>query len=169
MSFKSIIAAVLALSAASLSHAAAVGSLSCAGGQGNVSMNVSYFNIGATLSQPASTASAAQNALMPLEIHAALVSFSTLFQAVAGGAPYTSCTLTTQGASGGNITFTFQSVYVSTMNAVASSATSTTPKNTYVDAVLLYSSVQVNQGGNTIDDGGTTAPPSWDVGANKAA
>ncbi len=169
MSLKQIIAAALALGAASLSHAAAVGSLSCSGAQGTVSMNVSYFNIGATLSQPAVTGSAVQNSLMPLDIHAALVSFSTLFQAVAAGTPYTSCTLTTQGASGGNITFTFQTVYVSTMNAVASSATSTTPKNTYVDAALLYSSVQVNQGGNTIDDGGTTVPPGWDVGINKTS
>jgi hypothetical protein len=169
MSLKRSIAFTLALGAASLTHAASVANLSCSGAQGAVSMNVSYFGIGATLSQPAANGAAAQNTLMPLNIHAALVSFQTLFQAVAGGVPYSSCVLTTQGQNGGGIQFTFTSVFVSTMTAVATSASASTQRTSYVDATLLYSSVAVTQGGNTVDDGGTSTPPQWDVTKNGAA
>jgi hypothetical protein len=169
MSFKRLIALALALSAASLTHAASVANLTCSGAQGTVSVNVSYFGIGATLSQPAVGGAAAQNTLMPLNVHAALVSFETLFKAVAGGVPYTNCVLNTQGNNNGAIQFTFTTVYVSTMTAVATSASATSQRTSYVDATLLYSSVAVTQGGSTVDDGGTSTPPQWDVGANPKA
>jgi hypothetical protein len=166
MSLKRSIAFTMALTAASMSHAATVASLTCSGSQGAVSMNLSYFSIGASLANPAGGAAAVQNSLLPLNLHAALVSFETLFQAVAAGVPYTSCVLNTQGPSGGAIQFTFTSVYVSAVTASATSATVASPKTAYVDASLLYSSVAVTQGGNTVDDGGTSTPPGWDVGIN---
>jgi hypothetical protein len=166
---KRSVALILALSAASLGHAATVANLTCTGSQGTVSMNLSYFSIGASLSNPASSTGAAQNSMLPLNLHAALVSFETLFQAVSAGVPYTSCVLNTQGSNGGAIQFTFSSVYVNTVTASATSATVMSPKTAYVDASLLYSSVVVTQGGNTVDDGGTSTPPQWDVGANKAS
>jgi hypothetical protein len=166
MSLKRSIAFTMALTAASLSHAATVANLTCAGSQGAVSMNLSYFSIGAGLTNPAGGGAPAQNSLLPLNLHAALVSFETLFQAVAAGVPYTSCVLNTQGPNGGAIQFTFKSVYVSSVTASATSATVESPKTAYVDASLLYSSVAVTQGGNTVDDGGTSTPPGWDIGKN---
>jgi hypothetical protein len=41
------------------------------------------------------------------------------------------------------------------------------PRTAYVDATLLFSSIAVTQAGNTVDDGGTSTPPGWDVGAQK--
>jgi hypothetical protein len=158
---------LLALGAASAGHAASVASLTCTGAQGTVSMNLSYFGIGATLTTPAANSNPAQNSLLPLELHAALGSFQTLFQAVAAGTPFSTCVLNTQ-ASGGAIQFTFTSVYVQNVTAAATSSSLMAPRTAYVDASLLYSTVSVTQAGNTVDDGGTSAPPSWDIGANKA-
>jgi hypothetical protein len=158
---------LIGLTVGSLSHAASVANLTCSGNQGTVSMNLSYFGVGATLTTPAANSSPAQNAMLPLSLHAALGSFNTLFQAVAAGVPFASCTLNTLGSNGGAIQFTFTSVYVSSATAVATSSNSMAPRTAYVDAALLYSAVAVTQAGNTVDDGGTSTPPGWDVGANK--
>ncbi len=166
MSLTRSMALAISLSAASVGHAATVASLTCTGGQGAISINLSYFSIGASLTKPAINGGAAQNSLLPLDLHAALVSFETLFQAVAAGVPYGSCVLNTQGSNGGAIQFTFTSVYVSAVTASATSATGMSPRTAYVDASLLYSSVAVMQGGNTVDDGGTSTPPQWDIGQN---
>lgn len=91
---------------------------------------------------------------------------SRLSYAVAAGVPYSSCVLNTQGSSGGAIQFAFTNVYVSGLTASAISATVMSPKTAYVDATLLFSSVAVTQGGNTVDGGGTSTPPQWDVGKN---
>ena len=64
---------LMALSiAASRSHAASVANLTCTGNQGSVTMNLSYFGIGATLTSPAASSNQVQNSLMPLDLHAAL-------------------------------------------------------------------------------------------------
>ena len=168
MSFSKTFLCLAALSAASAGHAASVASLTCTGNQGSVSMNVSYFGIGATLTTPAGAAPA-QNSLLPLSFHAALSSFDTLFQAVAVGMPFSSCVLNTQGSSGSALQFTFKTVFVQNVTAVATSGSPWAPRTAYVDASLLYSSVSVTQAGNTVDDGGTSLPPSWDVGANKSS
>jgi hypothetical protein len=158
-----------ALSIASRSHAASVASLTCTGNQGSVTMNLSYFGIGATLTSPAASSNPVQNNVMPLDLHAALGSFGTLFQAVAAGVPFSSCVLNTQASNGGAIQFTFSSVYVESVTAVATSSSSMAPRTAYVDASLLYSSVSVSQAGTTVDDGGTSTPPNWDIGANKSS
>jgi hypothetical protein len=160
---------LMALSVASRSHAASVANLTCTGNQGPVTMNLSYFGIGATLTSPAASSNPVQNSLMPLSLHAALGSFSTLFQAVAAGVPFSSCVLNTQASNGGAIQFTFSSVYVESVTAAATSSSAMAPKTAYVDASLLYSSVSVTQAGSTIDDGGTSTPPTWDIGANKGS
>lgn len=154
---------------ASAGHAASVASLACTGNQGSVTMNLSYFGIGATLTTPAANSGAAENSLLPLSLHAALGSFGTLFQAVAAGVPFTSCVLNTQASNGGAIQFTFTSVYVQSVTAVATSSSPMAPRTAYVDASLLYSSVSVTQAGSTIDDGGTSTPPGWDIGVNKSS
>jgi hypothetical protein len=159
----------LALATASWSYAASVANLSCTGNQGTVSINLSYFAVGATLTTPAANTGGVQNNVMPLSLHAALGSYSTLFRAVAAGVPFSSCTLDTMGSNGGAIQFTFNTVYVSSVTAVATSANSLSARTAYVDATLLFSGVAVTQAGNTIDDGGTSTPPGWDVGANKAS
>lgn len=169
MSLRRAIVFTMALTAASVAHAASVANLTCTGGQGTVSMNLSYFGIGATLISPASSGGAAQNTLMPLTLHAALGSFENLFQAVAAGTPFTSCVLNTQGSNGGAIQFTFTSVYVSNVTAAATSASLMAPRTAYVAATLLYSAVAVTQAGSTVDDGGTSTPPGWDIGANKSS
>jgi hypothetical protein len=153
-----------ALGLATAGHAASVANLSCTGNQGSVSMNLSYFGVGASLTSPAANSNPVQNSLLPLSLHAALGSFETLFQAVAAGVPFSSCVLTTQASNGAPIQFTFTSVYVESATAVATSSSSMAPRTAYVDASLLYASVAVTQAGNTVDDGGTSTPPSWDVG-----
>jgi ABC-type maltose transport system permease subunit len=158
----------LALTTASWGYAASVATLSCTGNQA-VSINLSYFAVGATLTSPPANSNAVQNDVMPLTLHAALSSYSTLFQAVAAGVPFSSCTLNTLGSNGGAIQFTFNTVYVSTLTAVATSANSMSGRTAYVDATLLFSGVAVTQAGNTIDDGGTSTPPGWDLGANKSS
>lgn len=167
MSVRRLLVTVTALTAASMAHAASVASLSCTGSQGAVTMNLSYFSIGATLTNPAGGANAVQNSLLPLNLHAALGSFENLFQAVAVGVPFTSCVLNTQGSNGGAIQFTFKTVYVSNVTAAATAGSLMAPRTAYVDATLLYSSIAVTQAGNTVDDGGTSTPPGWDIGANK--
>jgi hypothetical protein len=157
----------LALTTASWGYAASVANLSCTGNQGTVSINLSYFAVGATLTSPAASSSPVQNNVMPLSLHAALGSYSTLFQAVAAGVPFSSCTLETLGSNGGAIQFTFSSVYVSSVTAVATSNNSLSARTAYVDATLLFAGVTVTQAGNTIDDGGTSTPPGWNIGANK--
>jgi hypothetical protein len=156
-----------ALSTASLGHAASVANLSCTGNQGTVSINLSYFAVGASLTSPPAGSSPAQNNVLPLNLHAALGSFETLFQAVATGVPFSSCVLNTLGSNGGAIQFTFSSVYVSSVTAVAPPTHLPTGRTAYVDAALLYTAVTVTQAGATIDDGGTSTPPGWDVGINK--
>lgn len=158
---------LMALGFAGGSHAASVANLTCTGNQGSVTMNLSYFGIGATLTSPAANSNPVQNNMLPLSLHAALGSFGTLFQAVAGGVPFSSCVLNTQASNGGAIQFTFSSVYVQSVTAVATSSSAMAPRTAYVDASLLYSSVSVTQAGSTIDDGGTSTPPNWDIGANK--
>ncbi|HEY6621644.1 MAG TPA: hypothetical protein VIY68_19045 [Steroidobacteraceae bacterium] len=158
-----------ALLTASWGYAASVATLSCTGNQGTVSINLSYFAVGATLTSPPANSNPVQNNVMPLALHAALGSYSTLFQAVAAGVPFSSCTLNTLGSNGGAIQFTFNTVYVSSVTAVATSANSLSARTAYVDATLLFSGVAVTQAGNTIDDGGTSTPPGWDVGANKSS
>ena len=160
---------LIGLTYAASSPAASVATLTCTGNQGTVSLNVSYFGIGATLTTPAAASSPAQNAMLPLDLHAALGSFDTLFQGVSSGVPFSSCTLNTLGSNGGAIQFTFTTVYVSGVTAVATSSNSMAPRTAYVDATLLYSSVAVTQAGTTVDDGGTSTPPGWNVGANKAS
>ena len=157
----------LALAVATASHAASVANLTCTGNQGTVSINVSYFAVGATLTSPAANSNPTQNNMMPLSLHAALGSYETLFQAVATGTPFSSCVLNTLGSNGGAIQFTFTSVYVSNVTAVATSSSSLAPRTAYVDAAFLYSAVAVTQAGTTVDDGGTSTPPGWDIGANK--
>jgi hypothetical protein len=159
----------LALTSASCGYTASVANLSCTGSQGTVSINLSYFAVGATLTTPAANTGGVQNNVMPLSLHAALSSYSTLFRAVAAGVPFSSCTLDTMGSNGGAIQFTFNTVYVSTLTAIATSANSLSARTAYVDATLLFSGVAVTQAGNTIDDGGTSTPPGWDIGANKAS
>lgn len=169
MTPRQVIFILLALTTASWCYAASVANLSCTGNQGTVSINLSYFAVGATLTSPAANSGGVQNNVMPLSLHAALGSYSTLFRAVAAGVPFSSCTLDTVGSNGGAIQFTFSSVYVSSVTAVATSANSLSARTAYVDATLLFSGVAVTQAGSTIDDGGTSAPPSWDVGANKSS
>ncbi|HEY2780606.1 MAG TPA: hypothetical protein VGI90_07520 [Steroidobacteraceae bacterium] len=166
MSPRRSILLVIALTTAALAHAGTVANLTCTGSQGVVSMNLSYFSIGAALTNPASSAGPTQNTLMPLNLHAALSSFEKLFQAVAAGVPFTSCALNTQGSNGGAIQFTFNSVFVSNVTAAATAASAMAPRTAYVDATLLYSSIAVTQAGNTVDDGGTSTPPGWDIGKN---
>ena len=160
---------VLMLTTASWGYAASVANLTCTGNQGTVSINLSYFAVGATLTSPAANSSGVQNNVMPLSLHAALGSYSTLFRAVAAGVPFSSCTLDTMGSNGGAIQFTFNSVYVSSLTAIATSANSMSARTAYVDATLLFSGVEVTQAGSTIDDGGTSTPPGWDIGANKSS
>jgi hypothetical protein len=126
----------LTLTTASCGYAASVANLTCTGNQGTVSINLSYFAVGATLTSPAANSSGVQNNVMPLSLHAALGSYSILFRAVAAGVPFSSCTLDTLGSNGGAIQFTFNSVYVSGVTAVATSANSMSARTAYVDATL---------------------------------
>ena len=127
---------LLTLGFATFSQAASVATLTCSGNQGTVSMNVSYFGIGATLTSPAANSNPTQNTPLPLSLHAALGSFETLFQAVALGVPFSSCVLNTQGSNGGAIQFTFNSVYVQSVTAVATAGSPMAPRTAYVDASL---------------------------------
>ena len=167
MTLRQAIFLSMALTGASGSYAASVANLTCTGNHGIVSINLSYFAVGATLTSPAANSTPVQNNVMPLSLHAALGSYSALFQAVAAGVPFSTCTLDTLGSNGGAIQFTFNSVYVSSVTAVATSNNALSARTAYVDATLLFSAVAVTQAGNTIDDGGTSTPPGWNIGANK--
>jgi hypothetical protein len=71
------------------------------------------------------------------------------------GAHIPSCTLTTQALNGDSVQFTLQNVYVDTMNAIASSATSQTPYYAYIAASFSYGKIGISES-NGADDGGAS-------------
>ena len=113
----------LLLLAASLAQGAQpAASFTCTTNSGNLSFNVSYFNIGAdtpTSTSAGSGSVAGKVTLLPLTLYASLGTFEMLFQAAVNGATYPSCVLSTTASNGDNIQFTIKNAIVSNVSAVA--------------------------------------------------
>ena len=154
------VALMLAWSA-SPAHAA-VGTLTCTSNTGNITANLSYFDLG--FSRPitvggAGTGVGGRVTDTPLEIHTSLVNFQEFFNAVERNQELSKCVLTTQ-AGGETIEFTFKIVAVTSADAIAQSPrTAEGTPAAYLDVKLVYNQVAVTTSGGT-DDGGNGAPIS---------
>jgi hypothetical protein len=153
------------LGAVTVCHAAQhAGAMVCTGSAGNLSFNVSFFDIGVSNSLSTGSESGGAGAgkvtFQPLVIHTALSTFTSLWQVAAEGSHFTTCTLKTQDSSGGNIEFTLNLVAVQSVNAIASSAGGDFPRYAFVKADLEFGSIQVRTSG-AVDDGGAGPGGGW--------
>ena len=151
------LAALAVLSLAHTANAAAVGSLECTESNGNdVSFNVSYFTFGVTDTASVSTGTGAGKAtFQPLDVHAALTTFATLFTAASEGSHFGKCTLTTTLSDGTTAMFLFKTVLIKALTAVAEKTGTRDQPAQYTDIQFEYLAVEVKTSGGT-DDGGTT-------------
>ena len=162
----------LLLGSAAVSHAAQpAGAMVCAGSTGNLTFNVSLFDIGVSnttsIGSSSSGAGAGKVTFQPLVIHTALSNFTSLFEVAANGSHFSSCTLTTRDSTGGNIEFLFNLVTVQSVNAIVSSATDHSPRFAFVKADMEFGGIQVRTAG-TVDDGGAGPASGWDVTKNQS-
>jgi hypothetical protein len=168
MNMKHLSLAVSLLSAASLAHAASpAATLACTANGANMTMNLSYFDIG--VSPPTGDArdwGGARPPVLSLTINAALGSFQTLFQSSTAGTVMSTCTLSTLASNGDTVQFIMKSVQVKSVAAQASSASVAAPAASFVNAVLGYASVTVVDTGGGTDDGGASPTGGYDLGQN---
>lgn len=162
---KRIIAGAVLAGLSAVSQAAPAGSMACTGGPGNVTFNVSFFDLGIT--SPATTGTGSGGAagkvtLQPLVIHAALGTFPSLFEVGVTGGHFTTCTLTTQASNGEQIKFLLKPVAVDSVKAIASSAGGHALRFAFTEVQMEYGSVEVVTSGG-IDDGGSGPAPPVDT------
>jgi hypothetical protein len=168
MNLKNLSLAVSLLSAASLAHAGQpAATLACVANGANISINLSYFDVGASAStgDPREWAGA-RAPVLSLTINAALASFQTLYQNAAAGTVMPTCTLSTLASNGDTVQFVMKSVQVKSVAAQASSANVAAPAASFVNAVLGYASVTVIDIGSGADDGGASPTGGYDLGQN---
>jgi hypothetical protein len=169
MTLKHLSLAISLLSAASLTHAAQpVATLACVANGANISLNLSYFAVGA--SNPTDDPHDGRGAASPvlsLTLNAALGSFQTLFQTASAGTVMPTCTLSTVASNGDTVQFVMKSVQVKSVSALASAASVATPATSFVNAVLGFTSVTVVDTGGGTDDGGASPIGGYDVTTNK--
>lgn len=171
MNRRNLSLAVCLLSAASLAHAGQpVATLACVANGANISINLSYFDVGASTStaDPHPWAGA-RPPVLSLTINAALASFQTLYQNAAAGTVMPTCTLSTVASNGDTVQFVMTSVQIKSVAAQASSASVAAPAASFVNAVLGYASVTVIDTGSGADDGGASPTGGYDLGQNTKA
>ena len=157
------LAALAVLCLAHAANAAPVGSLSCASNAGDIKFNVSYFTFGVTetAGSASSGAGAGKATFQPLEVHAALSTFSTLFLPAVQGVAMHNCMLTTAMTDGSTTTFEFKPVSIKMLTVVAERAGTTETPAQYIDVQFEYLDVLVKTTGGA-DDGGTSpATSGW--------
>lgn len=169
MTLKHLSLALPLLCAASLAHAAQpTATLTCLANGANISLNLSYYDIGAASrpSDPRDWFGPAAPALS-LSLNASLGSFQTLYQTQAAGTVMSSCTLSTVASNGDSVQFLMKSVQIKSVSAMSSAASVAAPATSFVNAVLGFASVTVVDTGGGADDGGASPVGGYDIGANK--
>jgi hypothetical protein len=163
------LAAVLTFSA-SLAHATQpVATLLCVGNGANISLNLSYYDVGATIvprdthEWDGGTGSPQQS----FTLNAALGSFQTLFQTEAAGTVMSTCTLSTVASNGDSVQFIMKSVRIKSVSAMSSAASVAAPATSFVNAVLGFATMSVVDTGGGTDDGGASPIGGFDLGTNK--
>jgi hypothetical protein len=171
MTLKHLSLAVPLVCAASLAHAAQpAATLTCLANGANISMNLSYYDVGATSRPTDSHEWFGPNApALTLTLNASLGSFQTLFQTQAAGTVMSSCTLSTVASNGDSVQFIMKSVQIRSVSAMSSAASVAAPATSFVNAVLGFASVTVVDTGGGTDDGGASPVIGYDIGANKNA
>ena len=170
MNLKRLSLAVSLFSAASLAHASQpAATLACVANGANISMNLSYFDVGASTSGDPHAWAGARPPLLSLTINAALGSFQMLYQNAAAGTIMPTCTLSTLASNGDTVQFVMTSVQVKSVAAQASSVSVAAPATSFVNAVLGYGSVTVIDTGSGADDGGASPTGGYDLGQNTKA
>jgi hypothetical protein len=158
------LAALAALCLAHVANAAPVGSLSCTTNNGDIKFNVSFFTFGVAqtlnIGSGTSGAGAGKATFQPLEVHAALSTFATLFLPAVQGVAMQNCMLTTAMTDGSTTTFEFKPVAIKMLTVVAEKTGTTETPAQYVDVQFEYLDVLVKTTGGT-DDGGTSPTASW--------
>lgn len=161
---------VLGLSAATSAYARPVGTLNCTTSAGQIKFNVSYFNFGVqntlSIGSASSGAGAGKITFQPLEVHAALSTFSSLLPALSTGGVIQSCLLNTTMGDGSPVEFEFKLVALASLNAVASMPAQNSEPARYTDANFEYGAVEVRSAGGT-DDGGTGSQSGTGAGWNQ--
>jgi hypothetical protein len=155
----------------SLAHAKTVGTLTCTASTGQVKFNVSFFTFGLVqtlnIGSQSSGAGAGKATFQPLEVHAALSTFSSLVEAAGAGTAFENCILTTSFNDGSTTEFEFKLVAIKQLTVVASMQAQTNEPAHYTDMQFEFGAVQVKNA-NGSDDGGTgTLPPGWDITTNQ--
>jgi hypothetical protein len=153
------LAAFAVLCLAHAANAASVGSLSCTETNGNdIKFNVSYFTFGLTQTANLSTGTGGgtgKATYQPLEVHAALSTFSTLLLPAVQRVAMQSCMLTTILNDGTTATFEFKPALIKELTVVAEKTGTTETPAQYTDVQFAYGQVELKTSGGT-DDGGTT-------------
>ena len=154
-----------------LAHAKPVGTLTCTGSTGQVKFNISYFTFGITaptdIGSGSSGAGAGKVTFQPLEIHAALSTFSTLAVPASNGENFQTCNLTSTFNDGSQTQFEFKLVLISSLTAAASMPAQPNEPARYTDVKFAYGAVEVKSSSGA-DDGGTGGiPPGWNVIQNQ--
>lgn len=169
MTLKNIALTVALLGAASLTHAAQpVATLACVANGANISLNLSYYDVGAS-NHPgdAHDWAGGESPLLSLTFNAALSSFQTLFQTEAAGTVMPTCTLSTVASNGDSVQFVMKSVQIKSVSAMSSAANVAAPATSFVNAVLGFASVTVVDTGGGADDGGASPIGGYDITTNK--
>jgi hypothetical protein len=157
------LAALAALCLAHAANAAPVGSLSCTTATGDFTFNVSYFTFGLTdtinIGSGSSGAGAGKITVQPLEVHAALSTFSMLIGPTRAGSEIRNCTLTTTMSDGSSTVFEFRPLVVKALTVVAEKSGARDTRIQYTDVQFEYLMVDVKTSGGA-DDGGSSPDSS---------
>ena len=171
MTFKHIWLASTLLFAASLAHATQpVATLTCVGNGANLTLNLSYYDVGAVVRSRDThewDGSAGGLPLQSLTFNAALSSFQALFQTETAGTVMSTCTLATVASNGDSVQFIMKSVQIKSVSAMSSAASVAEPATSFVNAILGFGSMSVVDTGGGVDDGGASPIGGYDVTTNK--
>jgi len=152
------LAVLAALCLAHAANAAPVGSMSCSTATGSdIKFNVSFFTAGITNSSvgtSGSGAGAGKAKFEPLEVHAALSTFETLFTLAYSGTVMRNCTLTTTTSDGATVEYEFQDIAITALTAYAEKRGTLETPAQYTDVQFEYLRLLVKYSGGA-DDGGT--------------
>ncbi len=151
-----LIGASLFLTACS-ARAAVVGKFTCNAPNGQVSANVSYYDISITaptgIGSQGSGAGAGKVTFNPLVLHMSLAKFTSFSNLV--GEPITTCTLTTKLADGESVEYAFKLLEIQSIDAIARTGKTVDDLPArYTSISLAYGGLQVTTSGGD-DDGGT--------------
>jgi len=170
MIFRHISLAVVLIFAASLAHATQpVATLVCVGNGANISLNLSYYDVGATIIPRDSHEwdGGAGSPQQSFTLNASLGSFQSLFQTEAAGIVMSTCTLSTVASNGDSVQFVMKSVRIKSVSALSSAASVAAPATSFVNAVLGFASLSVVDTGGGTDDGGASPIGGFDLTTNK--